>query len=231
MVKTITVKKTYRKKAYKKKTQQKKALTKAIKKVVNKSKPKREKRFFFNSDLFTSVTANSFAYNTITNIEQGDQLNQRDGKKVYMSGLRLSLAVQSNSAVKTKFLRVMLVQNRQAQGSVLNLTTFGNLLRNETFVDIAPTQTSADVTYTLNTSLLRVYFDRTYRVLMESEGSTLINRYIPIKKTLNYDNVGSGNVPTNGEIYLILHLTEGDDDPSATTVKARGMIRTFYKDA
>lgn len=231
MVKTTTVKKTYRKKSYKKKPAQKKALNKAIKKVVNKAKPKREKRFFFNKFLNTSTVTDSFVYNTVSNIEQGDALNQRDGKKAYMSGLRLSLATQSDSTAKTKYMRVMVVQNRQAQGATLNLTTFGNLLRNETFVDLAPTQTSADATYPLNTSVLRVMFDRVYRILPEYQGSSFINRYIPIKKTLNYDGVGGGNVPTNGEIYVIIHLCEGDDITTTTTVKTRGMIRAFYKDA
>lgn len=228
MVKT---KRTTRKKTYKKKPAQKKALNKAIKKVVNRGKPKREKRFFFNEDMHTSTTANSFAKNTISNIEQGDAFNKRDGKKVYMSGIRLSLALQNNSTVKTKYMRVMVVQNKQAQGTILDTTAYSNLLRNETFVDLAPTQTSADATYPLNTSVVRVMYDRVYRLLPEYQGSSFINRYIPIKKTLNYDGTGGGNVPTNGEIYVILHLCEGDDTTTITVVKARGMIRTFYKDA
>lgn len=222
---TVRRRKTYRKKPAKK------ALTKAIKKVVNKSKPRREERFYVSSALDTSLVANSFENFVVSNISQGDQFNQRDGKKIYMAGLRFTLAVQNNSSTKMKFLRIMVVRNKNAQGVTLNTTTYGNLLRQEDFLDLTPTLKSADCTYPLNTGLLQIFFDKTYKVLPEAQGGLYLNRYVPIKRTLSYDSVGSGNVPTNGQIYVILHLCEGDDVINTTIVDVRGMIRVHYKDA
>lgn len=219
------------KRLIKKKTKQKAKLVKAIKKVVHKAKPKREERFYVDKVSATSTLAGALGSTVISNIAQGDQYNQRDGRKIYMSGVRVSLVVQSDSTVKTKFLRVMIVRNKAQNTNVLNTTTYANLLQDENFTDLAPTQTGFDATYPLNTSLLQIYLDKTYRILPEYNGAININRYVPIKKVFDYGSLGSGNTPTNGELMLVLMLCEGDNVTTTTTVNIRGMARVHYKDA
>jgi len=231
MPKIATTRKTYRRRAYRKKGFKKPALAKAVKRAIYKSKPKREIRFFFDNDLETVTAGLNFGYNTITNITQGDQFNQRDGRRIYMSGLRLSLALQNNSTLKTRYVRVLVVRSKNAQGTTLNLANMNNLLKQETFSTMALTKTSADVIYPVNTTLLQVYYDRTYRIKPEAQSSTLVQRYVSIKKNMLYDSLGSGNVPTTGEVYVIVLIAEGDDTPSDVTVTCRGMVRVFYKDA
>lgn len=219
--------KTYRKK----KTARKSALTKAVKKVVYKTRPKREERFFVNKDFSTDTIANAFDTQVISNIAQGDQFNQRDGKRIYVSGVRLTFASQSNSTVKAKYLRLMVLRNKNSAGGTLDTTGFTNLLRNENFVDWPAQNHSLDITYPLNTNLLQIYFDKVYKILPEAEGNLYINRYVPIKRVLHYEGLGSGNVPTNGELFVVAHLCDGDDVTTVTTIKARAMYRIHYKDA
>lgn len=225
-------KKSFRKRPYRKRrTAKKQSLNKAVKKVVFKAKPKREERFYLDKDFSTSVLANSFQNHTISNVAQGDQFNQRSGKRIYVSGVRATLAIQNNSTVKAKFLRLMLLRGKDARGTTLDLTTWTNLYRDENFVDTTARADGVDVTYPLNTGLVQVLFDHVYKIPIESEGTMYINRFIPIKRYLTYDSLGTGNIPTTGQYHLIAHICDGDDVTTATVVKARGMYRLHFKDA
>lgn len=208
-----------------------KALAKTVKKIVSKAKPKREERFIVSRSMDTSATANAFSCTTISNISQGDQFNQRDGRKIYVSGVRLNIAMQNNSAVKAKFMRIMVVRDKNAQGQTLNTTSFANLLRDENFVDVAPTQAGSDIVQPLSTTLLQIYYDKVFRLPVEYEGNVHLNRFVPIKRTFLYDSLGSTNVPTTGEVYVILHLCDADGVTTTAVVSVNCMFRVHYKDA
>lgn len=228
----MPAKRLYKKRPAKSKKSVKKAtLNKQIKKVVFKAKPRKEERFYSDRSLSTDTLANSFESIIISNVAQGDAFNQRIGKKIYVSGVRLSLLFQNNSAAKTKFVRVMLLREKSSQGTTLNTSTWANLYRDENFADIAPAMNSRDVTYPLNTGMLQIFFDRVFKIQMEAESAFYLNRFIPIKRTLSYDADGSGNVPTNGEILVVAHLCDGDDSTTTASVKMRAMYRLHYKDA
>lgn len=221
-----------RKPAYRRKPVTAKTVYKIAKKVHRTAGPSKETRMDVYKGMKTNVVADSFDYYDITNIPLGTTSDERLGNRVYIAGVKLNLSfAQSTAAIKTRYVRLMVVTTRNRDGDLLDLTSWSDLYTSSARADRAADGLAGDLTSPLNTDILTVYYDHLIKLQTnENGGAVLFSRYIPVKKLVTYDNDGTTAQPTNGRIYVIMHLAEADGTASANAVHSGGMLRIFYRD-
>lgn len=225
-------KKGYRKKPTKKIT--KSAVVKIAKQVANKSKPTREARFWLDnsvSQFHTNLVGNAFKYAVLTSLEQGDQDNQRTGDRIWLGGCKIRVSC-TNPLTVPRALRVIVCQNRNANGDLLDVGGWSDLYTNNAESDSAATNKSHDITAPLNSNI-RVFYDKTFHIRPNSMGLPLdLDTFVRINKKIVYDNLGiSYSAVSSGTVFAIFHLIEPTDVLDPTPSPFSAMIRVFYKDA
>lgn len=206
-------------------------VAKIAKSVANKSKPTREKRFtFYNLTMKTTAPiSNSFLYKTMTLINQGSSDNERLGDKIYMSGVKLNFSCD-NPATTSRCLRVLILQNNNRNGDLLDLSTWTDLFTQDDESDRTADGLAGDINAPVNSNY-RIFCDKKFT--LEPSGAKDIQRsfYCPIQKKVEYNNLGDNTTASSGEIYCIFHLSEFGSATVATESHLFATARVFFKDA
>lgn len=208
----------------------KKIPAKSFKQAYNAMLPSKFIKFDLTDISMSSDTVvNAMQYVQLDNIGQGSQLNQRLQNAVYMSYLHIRGSIQSNSATKTKQIRVMVVQEVN-QGD-LNTTTFANLYINNGATAVAPNGTQRDGSLNINRDFYHVIYDKRIKVQPEVYGSVILNHNIRIGRRIFYPiNDSTSTIPKGGLTYLLFNLYDADNATSATTVILAGQANVYFKD-
>jgi len=220
------------KKPKSKKNAKKAKVGKSFKLAYYKMLPTKEIRF--KHALTTSATdtmAARMIATRIDNIVQGTQLDQRIGNKIYYGWLHVRGCIQNNSTTRTKFLRMIVLKERN-YGS-LNLTTYADLydVENGFTTDQAPTGIQTDAAVQINRDKYIPLYDKVIKIKIESEDNVFINRKIRIGKTVTYPQASSSSNDTiHGRLYFITDLFDGDNATAGTTVITNFGCRGFFKD-
>lgn len=219
-------KKRYYKKSYKPVTAN--TVAKIARNVVRKQNPTKELRFIQTASMHTNSLAASFVSDQPTLIAQGVAENQRLGDEVFMCGVKMKLCVTNPHSTDRNF-RVMVLQDRNASGDLLDTSAWDNLFTSNSEVDYTATALVTDVTYPINSNY-KVYFDKSFT--LQSDGRSSINRdfWVPIMKKVKYDDLGAGTLTESGRIYVICHLSEMNTTPSTSISHCSFFARVFYKD-
>lgn len=202
------------------------------KRVVHKSKPQRECRFQVSGSLNSSSIPLTFKTWNCTLIDPGPELDQRDGNKIWFNGLRFSVGVNNQSTTK-RFLRIMVLKQRNQSGVVLDTSAFTNLFTDDIFEDDGGTGLVTDVQQPINTGICEVFYDRTYALRPEAEGTShmALSKYVKIGRTVEFDDRGDDTDVNTGKIFLVMHISEAGTVGTSGVCQVNGMIRSFYKDA
>lgn len=219
--------KRYSKKSYKSVTPY--TVAKIARSVVRKQNPTKEYRFIQTKNLNSSALANSFNHDKATLIAQGVAENQRIGDEIFLCGIKVRFAV-SNPHTADRHLRLMVVQDRNQAGQLLDTTDWDNLFSYNNEADTVATGLITDVNYPIN-SQYKVYADRHYTLQCDGRSSVVKDLWIPIMRKVHYDDLGSTTSLESGEVYVILHMSEMGTATSTVLSPSSMFCRVFYKDA
>lgn len=219
----------YRKKARKPMTPA--TVAKIARKVTHKERPVKEIRYSLSSlDMQTSGPVTNFTrHATLTTLVQGDQINQRTGDTIFVSGVRMKLSV-CNRDTTSRLLRVMLLRPNNPS-ALADLVAYSDVYENFDYVERAPNASLQDATANINLDQYVVHYDNTFRLPPYTQaGPTLKDVWIPIARKVEYETVASTNV-TNGRIYLVWELIQPDNILTADITTVSIQTRMFFKDA
>lgn len=215
---------------YKRKNKRKVTVAKSFRQAYNKMQPSKEVKYLFqNATMSTSSLANAVMSQDLTSLIQGTQLNQRLGPSIHLSYVHLKGSIASNSTVKYKSLRLIIIREYNNQ----HLTAaWADLLTNAgAYTNIAPTQIQSDGADRINREQYQVFFDKRYKVPLESEGVRYINERVRINRVVPYELAnGANNVTVRGRFLCIAMLYDNDTTTSVTTCPFLLNIVSFFKD-
>lgn len=225
-------KKTYKKRTYRRKPYKKGGLVKAIKSVHLKMVPKKEIRFNPSvATLYSTTVPLSFTEIILNNISPGDNLNQRNGSKIYMKGVSYDFTF-SNDHTKTRKVRFMIVGANNKSGDTLDNVNWSDIYQSATFGNRTPDAKAGDLTAVINKTVLHTFCDKHYTVKPNTDGATEIRGYCKIGKYCTFDDTGSTTALMSGKIRLVLQSVEvANDAPKAANNHMYGVVRVFYRDA
>lgn len=208
-----------------------KGSTKQIRSIINKDKKAKEKRFAISKLMKTDILADSFYIAELTSLAQGGTIDDRLQNEIRINYVHFQLTCASKTALRTKFIRISIVQDWNSLGTLLDTANWTNIYRDANFGDTAATALSADLTIPYNLNLLKVYYDKVFMVKPETEGALLVKKKIRLNKRIEYGrNQGTSTLSIGGRIYFLLHMCNADNVSTASTIQATGMIRVFFKD-
>lgn len=175
-----------------------------LRKQVKRMMPKPEWKY---ADIITTGTTITTTA-TITNLiplAQGSSDDDRQGDKVTWRSLFHRMSVTPNATAGVNFLRVMIIQDKQNNGT-------------------APTaaqifQTSTNYLSPLNDDFgkrFKVLFDRTYTVDTDANGAQVDKIYRKLRIVTEYAGAGSVVPNTNG-IYLVQLSDQATNGPTTST--------------
>lgn len=210
-------------------------VAKIARQVSREDKPVRECRFWNSGTptLTTATLAASFNTMELSIISQGDDLNNRTGSKIYMSGVKIDVTIK-NFAPQSRLVRISVVKNRNRAGDLLDTTAWSDIYQGTTYADRTADARILDSQSPLNKDVLEIFYDKVFRVAQTEDTNDSIHftKYIPINRKFEYGDDGTTNVALSGQLYLILHVIKPDfaaGTSDATDVIA--MSRVFFKDA
>ncbi len=215
----------------KRRNKRKYKVAKSFRQAYNKMLPSKEIKFLFqDATMNTNSLANATHIQDLTTIVQGTQMNQRLGSNIHVSYVHFKGSIASNSTVKYKSLRLLLI--REINHGKLNTTTFADLLTlSNGYGNIAPSQIQSDGADRVNREQYSVYFDKRYKVPLESEGVRYINERVRISKVVPYAFAEATSSDTiRGHFYLIALLYDNDTATSTTTCPFLLNVTTYFKD-
>lgn len=176
----------------------------------------------------TDTLANRTNLVDLTSIAQGTQLNQRMRNKIHLSYVHIRGTIQSNAS-KAKFLRIVVFSERN--NGTLNGTTFANLLHDYAYDDQAPAGIQTDGRYKINPEQYRVHFDKVITLPTEVESAKHYFYKVRVNRRIYYPLAGSGtSACTNGKLYFISLLFDGDNGTEASSVIYSGLATAYFKD-
>lgn len=226
-------KKRYSKKPYRPLTAN--TVAKIARSVTRADKPVREIRFWnaATPTLDTASIANSFKKLELTEIEQGDSLDNRTGAKIYMSGVKVSVTMK-NFSTQTRLVRLSLVKNRNRAGDLLDTTSYTDLYQGTGFQNRGADVSILDSQSPLNKDVLEILYDKVFYLSSTGEPRDAIQftKYIRVNRKFEYGDDGLTNVALSGQLYWIMHVIKPDfatGNTDATDVIT--MARVFFKDA
>lgn len=227
-------KKPYRKRTYKKRPITAQRVAQIARKVAYKAQPIRECRMHFFKNLKTSVLNDSFSVTDLSNISIGDNVDERHGKAIYITGAKFNFsAVASSGLTKPKVLRVILCRTVNRDGDLLDFSTWTDLYQSTTFGDRTADALVGDITFPLNTDIIQPLYDKTYRLMgTNTDSCTLqLSKFMRIGQKIVYDDDGATAQPINGKLYLIIHLCEAGTVFTVNEVSIDGLLRIFFRDS
>lgn len=206
-------------------------VAKSFRVAFHKMQPSKEIRYDASDWALNTSTsvATRTEYEFLDNIQQGTQLNQRLQGNIHMSWLHLQGTIQSNSGVKAKALRVMVLKETN-YGSV-DTTTFAALWRGTgSAVTYAPSGTQTDISWPVNREVAYPIYDKTIVIKPEYEGITVFRKKIKLNQIQKFPVNTGGTTPYLGRIVLVYCLADCDNLTSATSVVLQSSARVFFKD-
>lgn len=204
--------------------------------VGRQDKPVREIRFWNSATptLTTSTLGASFSTMELSAIPQGDDLDERTGNKIYMSGVKTTITFKNFSA-QSRFVRVSVVKNRNVAGDLLDTSaSWSDIYQGVNYNDLGASVTLLDAQAPLNRDVLEVFYDKVFTLapVGNERDNYQFTKYIPINRKFEYGDEGNPTTTLSGQLYLIIHLIKPDftvGNSDATDVVH--MSRVFYKDA
>lgn len=211
---------------YRKKAQPSKSFQLAFHKLA----PSKEIRFNLSEAMDTgSVIANRTVASYLDNIAQGSQLNQRLGSNIHVSWLHVRGTIQSDSTVKAKALRIMVLREVNLGG--IDTSTYAGLWKGLGTSVYAPTGTQTDINWPVNREKAYVLYDKTHIIKPEYEGITYVNKKVRLNKLVKYSPADPTDVsPYHGHLLFLACLADCDNSTSATKVMFNCSLRVFFKD-
>lgn len=229
------------KKPYKKTYKKKQAIdyntiAKIARSVTRADKPVREKRFWNSATptLTTSTLGASFSSMELSSIPQGDDLDERTGNKIYISGVKTTISMK-NFAPQSRFVRISIVKNRNKAGDLLDTSTsWSDLYQGVNYNDLGASVTLLDAQAPLNRDVLEIFYDKVFTLALvgQERDNYQFTKYIRINRKFEYGDEGDPTTSLSGQLYLIAHVIKPDfavGNSDATDVVH--MSRVFYKDA
>lgn len=206
-------------------------VSKSFRMAYNKMQRSKEARFAFSDlSMSTDTLANSFTLQDCTAITQGTQSNMRLQNSVYISYIKWCGTIQSNEFNKSKYLRLIIFGERNA--SHLNTSTLSDLFLDSSFSGAAPNMLQRTVRVPVNNEQYRVYYNRVIKVPIEAEGNAYWKKDIKVGRKVWWEQANSGSAtPTNGHLYAIMLLCEGDNLQNTVTSVVSSQLRVFFKDS
>lgn len=232
MYKAPVPKRRYPKLIKKKEKAKKKELVTTIKKVHHTLVPSNQIRFVADVAL-TSQTglANGFNWLELSGFfAQGTLYNQKTSPKMYVPGLKLDLTAYNGNPNASKFIRVMVVRNKNP-ADTLDVTGWTDLYENELFAPAVATGLQKDSVRPINTDVLAVHFDRCIQLPLKTERGIKKKYWIPIKRTWTFKTVSSSTNVSNGKTFLIIQAIDAQLTGAlpATTADVSYFVRMYYK--
>ena len=213
-----------------------KGMVKMVKKIVRQTAVShRQIRHVTSASLNTDAAIALGATHLVThltNVPSGDEINQREGPRITPRGVKYILTL-ANNGEKCRGLRVCILSPKSVTLGDLGTSTLPDVFMNVNFTATAYDKLSATGLFPLNVNKYRIFHDRIYRLLPETEsvsGSRTVKRYIPIRKfkTL-YSQADATDVnPDTGKLYLIAMLFEFDNTPTINTNVINMWSQMYY---
>lgn len=202
-----------------------------VTKMIRKAEPTKEMRYeFYNTNFKTTAPiSDSFSLTELTNITQGPQENQRIGDSIYLCGVKLKFTC-NNPSTTPRNLRVMVLANRNANGDLLDTTTWTDLFTQTDETDRTADALNGDIVANINANY-KIFMDRQYRLDASNLDVVSKQMYVPLGHKVIFDNLGTANLPSNGKVFIIAHLAEYDTTGVATASKFICNARVFFKDS
>lgn len=205
--------------------------TKSFKNAYNLLLPKKELRTELQKSLDTSAVPNNVVGASAVGIIQGTQLNQRLQSGIHVSYLHWRGTAQSNSTVKTKYLRFIVLKQANSNGTLLDVINYSNMLTGPTFGTAALSGIQKDIQYQIDREAYRVFLDKVISIRPEHDGNIYFNWKVKINTDIHYPRAAPlSTTPENGNLFCICLLADGDSLPSGTIIDLDSEIRTFFKD-
>lgn len=209
-------------------------IAKVARQVTREVKPSKEFRVNAGGTLNTQTPPHSGIFQTsLVGIGHGTLLDQRASNKIYVAGVKLRLTLMNELATAPRYVRVLLVHTTNKDGDLLDLTDWTDIFQDSNRADYTPTLLNGDSVSPINTDIVRPLYDHVCKLGKDgdSDSACLLQRWIPVKQYVKFDNEGASTLLTSGQIRLIIMMSEPNNAPSTTVVRYNFMARVFFKDA
>lgn len=209
-------------------------IAKVARQVTREAKPTKEFRVNGGGTLNTLTPPASGIYQTsLVGIGHGTLVDQRASNKIYVAGIKLKLTLMNELATAPRYVRVLVVHTTNKDGDLLDLTGWTDLLQDADRADYTPTLLNGDSVSPINTDIVRPVYDHVCKLGKDgdSDSACLLQRWIPIKQYVRFDDEGASTLLTSGQIRMIIMMSEPNNTASSTVVRYNFMARVFFKDA
>lgn len=226
-------KSTYRR-PYRRQPMTTKRVAKIARHVTRVDKPTKEYRKNNGGTLNTLTPPNSgIHYLNLVDISPGDLKDQRTSNKIYLAGIKLTMSLQNDSVTAPRYCRVLLLHTTNRDGDLLDVSGWTDLLQDNDRADYTPTGLSGDSVCPINTDIVKPLYDRVWKLGKDGDSSSAVHiqKWIPVRQYVRYDNEGGSPMVTSGLYYLVLMMIEPSNVASSTPLKYNYMTRLFFKDA
>jgi len=171
-----------------------------VERRVKKLMPRLEWKSIDTTQVPTTITTTA-AVTNVAAIAQGTGESQRVGDKVTLRSWVWRMAVTPNATAGTNFLRMILIRDKQGNGSapaiadiLQSATNFNSPLNND------------------SGQRLKVLFDRTYTVDTDATGAQTDKMYRKFKILAEYS--AAGTIPITNSLYLVQISDQAVNGPS-----------------
>lgn len=210
---------------------QSKWLNKKIKSVVRRQAETKTRSSSHEETTMNTLT-NNFRDHTPCRIATGDEVNERIGNEVTLTGIDIRGYVHNNSTTDTVHVRAMAIIDKEKNGQNTDLSAL--LIRANVPVDIAGIGSLASVLRP-NTKRYRVLWDTVYTLSAKASGNgsshtRMFKRYLKTDLKLKYGDRTDGSI-TQNDVKIVFFCCEADGDVNlGETVELYSQCTGYYKD-
>lgn len=210
----------------------------AVKSIVKRTQPAKQIRFLQQSTSLNTNAAiaagNNFLIENLSNIAQGDQLNQRERDSVMIKSISIKMIASQdfNANTKARGLRVVIVRPYSHQ-NVFDSATLSNIFEDETYGNQPYDKLIDSLVFPINRDNLVCYYDKTFRLIPENLTLAGLSRRIFIKLNvpIRYNDVGGpAALPANGPLYLIAMIAEYDASTTLVNTCLSVLSTVYFRD-
>lgn len=200
----------------------KKPNTNYVRNVVKKELAKTVELKVIDNTIGSNMNSGG-AIQYLNGCNQGDGMNQRNGQRIFIKSIQLSLDVKASSAAPAQTVQVALVRFKQNNGVVLN----GPDAWARTYAAISPLALR-NIQYITQVEVLRKWV-----IDLNAIGESGSERLVKFYKKLNipvYFNSGVAATAADIDKNAYALIFRGDEDPGDTAASCVGYSRIRFTD-
>lgn len=160
----------------------------------------------------------------ITGIDQGDDMNQRNGRSVLMKSLSLQMRIYLGSVFNHSVIRLVLIRDNTCQSAIPTM--------NQIFTSVSGDQAINSFRQVLSapTNKYTILWDKRINIDADYKDEVFINKYFHINKHIKYLNTTSASTAAGPGSLFLAAICTGVNASGIYPLNVQGQTRLRYID-